>query len=190
MGDTAAKKGPEGTSDYANAETLLLASILRGDQQVANRASLGPRIPIQLFQALRLIALGTSMEEMLGGGSRALVYRSGQRLGMTLGGALAPQAGSDLQRYLELVSGVAQQLSIGLVIAEKVDLTEGRLILRVDECVSCAGITNASAPICHFEAGMVGGLVRVFAGKETRAVETRCNAVGDKTCGIEVKLLA
>jgi uncharacterized protein len=178
-----------GTSDYAHAEAMLLASILRGDTTVANRTKLGPRIPIHLFQALRLIALGSSLEEMLGGGSRALVYRSGQRLGMTLGKALLPQASSDLNTYLGLVSKVAEQLSIGIVMAEKVDLTAGLLVLRVDECVSCAGIANASAPICHFEAGMVGGLVRVFAGTEVRAVETRCNAVGDKTCGVDVHLL-
>lgn len=179
----------EGSTDYANAEGKLLASILKGDLAVPNRASLGNKVPIQLFQVLRLIALGSSLEEMLGGGARAMVYQSGQRLGVTLGKALMPQAGSDLKKYLALVRDVAQKLSIGLVVAEKVDNSEGRLVLRVDECVSCAGITQAAAPICHFETGMVGGLVKVFVGKDTRASETRCNAVGDKTCGVEVQIL-
>lgn len=179
---------PRAESDYAHAESMLLASILRGDETVANRATLGPRIPIHLFQALRLIALGTSMEEMIGGGSRALVYRSGQRLGEVLGRAVLPMADKDLKKYLGLVRDVSQRLSIGLVVPEKIDLGEGRIVLRVDECVSCAGIAGATAPICHFEAGMVGGLVRTFAGTDARATETRCNAVGDRTCGIDVQL--
>ena len=177
-----------GQSDYAHAESLLLNSILSGEEHVANRATLGPTIPIRLFQALRLIALGTSMEEMVGGGSRALVYRSGQRLGETLGRAVLPLTGKDLNTYLGKVRDVALKLSLGLVVPEKVDLSVGKLVLRVDECVSCAGITNANGPICHFEAGMVGGLVRAFAGVDARAVETRCNAVGDRTCGIEVQI--
>ncbi len=177
-----------GQSDYAHAESLLLASILSGEEEIANRATLGPTIPIRLFQALRLIALGTSIEEMVGGGSRALVYRSGQRMGEVLGRAVLPSVGSDLDKYLSTVRDVALKLSLGLVVPEKIDLSVGRLVLRVDECVSCAGITSANAPICHFEAGMVGGLVRAFAGVDARAVETRCNAVGDKTCGIEVQL--
>lgn len=178
-----------GTSDYANAEGKLLGSILRGEQGVANRATLGNKVPIQLFQVLRLIALGSSLEEMLGGGARALVYQSGQRLGATLGKALLPQAGSDLKKYLTLVREILQKLSVGVLVAEKLDSAEGRLVLRVDECVSCAGITQASGPICHFETGMVGGLVKVFVGKDARAVETRCNAVGDRTCGVDVQIL-
>jgi predicted hydrocarbon binding protein len=41
----------------------------------------------------------------------------------------------------------------------------------------------------HREAGLVGGVVRTFVGKEVKAVETRCNAVGDNTCGIDVHIL-
>lgn len=176
-------------TDYAHAENQLLQSILAGEESIANRETLGPTIPIRLFQTLRLMALGTSMEDMVGGGSRALVYRSGQRLGETLGRAVLPITGRDLNTYLGQVRDVALKLSLGLVVPEKVDLGEGKLVLRVDECVSCAGITQTSAPICHFEAGMVGGLVRAFAGMDARATETRCNAVGDRTCGIEVQIM-
>jgi uncharacterized protein len=178
----------QGRSDYAEAENQLLTAILNGEEDIANRETLGPKVPIRLFQVLRMISLGSSMEEMVGGGSRALVYRSGQRLGEVLGRAVLPAASADLNKYLGLVRDVALKLSLGLVVPEKIDLGEGRLVLRVDECVSCAGIVSASAPICHFEAGMVGGLVRAFAGRDARAIETRCNAVGDRTCGIEVQI--
>lgn len=181
-------KSNSSASDYAHAQELLLASILRGDEAVANRTTLGPRIPIQLFQSLRLVALGSAMEEMVGEGARALVYRSGQRLGAVLGNAVVGLAQSDLKKYLGLLHEVAKKLSIGVIIPEKVDTTEGKLVIRVDECVSCAGISGASAPMCQFEAGMVGGLVRAFTGSDVRAIETRCNAVGDKTCGIDVNL--
>jgi predicted hydrocarbon binding protein len=176
-------------TDYATAEQKLLQSILAGDQQVANRATLGPMVPIRLFQALRLIGMGSSIEHMVGDGARALVYQSGQRIGTILGQAVLPRSGRDLPKYLTEVRELCLNLTVGQVVLEKADNASGTLVLRVDECVSCAGISGMKAPICNFEAGMVGGIVKVFVGREVKAVETRCNAVGDNTCGIEVTVL-
>ncbi len=134
--------------------------------------------------------MGSSIEAMVGDGARALVYQAGQRVGNALGQAVVEGAEKDLNKYLGLIGKVCLDLSIGLVVMEKMDSARGLLSLRVDECVSCAGLSGATAPICHFEAGMVGGIVRVFVGKDVKASETRCNAVGDKTCGIDVQILA
>jgi predicted hydrocarbon binding protein len=179
----------ESGSDYDKAGRALLQSIIAGGGEVQNRASLGAKVPIQLFQALRLIGLGSSIERMVGGGARALIYQSGSRVGQVLGELVLPRAGRDLAAYLGLVREVCLTLSIGQVSLEKQDASRDLLTLRVDECVSCAGISGVSAPICHFEAGMVGGLVKIFVGREVRAVETRCNAVGDNTCAIDVTVL-
>jgi predicted hydrocarbon binding protein len=177
-------------TDYSTAESVLLKSILAGKREVANRRNLGPMVPIQLFQALRLIGMGSSIEQMVGDGARALVYQSGARVGQVLGGAVLSDAAKDLGKYLELIRGVCLTLTIGQVVLEKADNGAGRLTLRVDECVSCAGISGAKAPICNFEAGLVGGIVKVFVGRDVRAVETRCNAVGDRTCGIDVEVIS
>ena len=167
----------------------LLASILRGDQQVANRQNLGAMVPIQLFQALRLVGVGSAIQDMVGDGADALVYRSGQSLGEILGQAVLPQADKDRGKYVGLIRAVCLKLSIGQVVVEKVALQDDLIKLRVDECVSCAGLESADKPICHFEAGMVGGIVRTFTQTPVRAIETRCNAIGDGTCGIDVHIL-
>jgi predicted hydrocarbon binding protein len=176
-------------TDYATAEASLLSSILSGQKEVKNRGTLGPMVPIHLFQALRLIGMGSSIEHMVGDGARALVYQSGQRVGMVLGQAVLPQASGDLGKYVELVRGVCLQLSIGQLVVLKHDNQAGKILLKVDECVSCAGLSGAQAPICNFEAGLVGGVVRSFVRKEVRAVEIKCNAVGDGTCAIEAEIL-
>lgn len=174
---------------YDDAQTQLVKSIVEGRTSVSNRGSLGPLVPIQLFQALRIVGMGTALEEMVGGGARTIVYQSGQRLGDILGAALKPHAKGDLGQYVKLVHKLCRDLRIGTVSAEKVDLTNGLIVLRVDECVSCAGIENAKVPICHFEAGMVAGIVRTFVDRAVKAVETRCHAVGDDTCGIDVRII-
>jgi predicted hydrocarbon binding protein len=175
-------------TDYSTAEASLLKNILSG-AEIKNRASLGPMVPIQLFQALRLIGMGGAIESMVGDGARALVYQAGQRVGMVLGSVVLPDAQKDLKKYVQLVRDLCIKLTIGQVVLEKADNDAGLLTLKVDECVSCAGIEGAQAPICNFEAGLVGGVVKTFVNKDVKAIETRCNAVGDNTCGIDVHIL-
>jgi len=176
------------TTDYQIATDQLLSAIVSGETAVANREILGPMVPIRLFQVMRLMAVGRELEAVIGGGARALVFKAGRSVGEALGGAVKPQAGGDLDTYVDQIQQVARALGIGLVKPTRVDLDAGELSLKVDECVSCAGISKVSAPICHFEAGMVGGIVKVFLGRSIRAVETKCSAIGDNTCEVAVTI--
>lgn len=176
-------------SDYDTATEILLGDILSGKEGIGNRTVLGPMVPIRLFQALRLVGMGTAIEGTVGPGANALVYRSGQSLGQALGEALAARSGNDLNTFVANVAAATKALSIGVLVVEKVALDVGKITLRVDECVSCAGIHSAKSPICNFEAGLVGGVVRAFVKVPVKAVETRCHAVGDSTCGIDLTIL-
>lgn len=176
-------------TDYQVAQQQILSGIVSGELNVENRYDLGPLIPIRLFQVLRMVALGSNVEDILGQGAPSLVYHSGQSLGTTLGQLVAGNVDKDLEVYVGKIQQLCRQLCIGLVVPDKVDLSGGVLELRVDECVSCAGIHNVTAPICHFEAGMVGGIVKAFFNRNVKATETKCNALGDKTCLIRVDLL-
>lgn len=176
-------------SDYQIAQQQIFEGIISGQFDIENRNDLGPLIPIRLFQALRMVALGSNVEDILGQGAPSLVYHSGQSLGLAMGQIAAANIDKDLETYVGKIKLLCRHLSIGLVIPDKVDLDSGVLELRVDECVSCAGIHNVSAPICHFEAGMVGGIVKTFFNRNVKATETKCNALGDKTCLIHVDLL-
>lgn len=176
-------------TDYQIAQQQIFEAIVSGEFGIENRLDLGPMVPIRLFQVLRMVALGSNVEDILGQGAPALVYHSGQGLGLAIGQIVAANSEKDLETYVGKIEQLCRQLSIGLLIPEKVDLSAGILELRVDECVSCAGIHNVAAPICHFEAGMVGGIVKSFFNRNVKATETKCNATGDKTCLIRVNLL-
>jgi uncharacterized protein len=176
-------------TDYQLAQQQIFDGIISGEFGIENRTDLGPMIPIRLFQVLRMVGLGANVEDILGQGAPALVYHSGQGLGLALGHIVAATANNDLEVYVGKIEQICRQLSIGLLVPDKVDLKAGILELRVDECVSCAGIHKVSAPICHFEAGMVGGIVKTFFNRNVKATETKCNALGDKTCLIRVDLL-
>ena len=176
-------------TDYQLAQQQIFDGIISGEVGIENRKDLGPMIPIRLFQVLRMVALGSNVEDILGQGAPSLVYHSGQNLGLALGHIVVANADKDLETYVGRIEQLCRQLSIGLVVPDKVDLIAGVIELRVDQCVSCAGIHNVSSPICHFEAGMVGGIVKSFFKRNVKATETKCNALGDKTCLIHVDLI-
>lgn len=176
-------------TDYQIAQKSILDSVFSGEFDIENRDKLGPLVPIRLFQVLRMVALGSNVEAMLGDGAPALVYQSGQGLGQVLGETVIEQADKNFEAYVGQIEQVCRKLSIGLLIPETIDLKAGVFELRVDECVSCAGIHGVTAPICHFEAGMVGGIFKAFFNQNIKATETKCNALGDETCLIHVKLI-
>jgi uncharacterized protein len=186
---TKPKVSENAESDYQLAQRILLRNVLSGESHVQNRETLGPLVPIHLFQALRMIALGSSLENLVGQGARALVFQAGLHTGQILGGAVAPAAGGNLDAFVEEVRKLCIALRIGVVSPTKVRLSHGELSLKVDECVSCAGIQGVSEPLCHFEAGLVGGIVRAFANKNVKAVESKCNAIGDSTCLVDVQFV-
>jgi len=175
-------------SDYQIAQKKVLDSVFNGEFDIDNRKNLGPLIPIRLFQVLRMVALGANVEEMLGDGAPALVYHSGQGLGQVLGQAVMEQSDKNFEAYVGQIEQLCKKLSIGLLVPETIDLKAGVFELRVDECVSCAGIDGVTSPICHFEAGMVGGIFKTFFDTNVKAKETKCNALGDDTCLIHVNL--
>ncbi len=175
-------------TDYLVAQDKILNSILSGEFDIANRENLGPLIPIRLFQVLRMVALGANVEDMLGDGAPALVYHSGQGLGQVLGQAVITQTDNNFEVYVAQIEQLCKKLSIGLLVPETIDMKAGVFELRVDECVSCAGIEGVSAPICHFEAGMVGGIFKAFFNKNVKATETKCNALGHDTCLIKANV--
>ena len=175
-------------SDYKIAQDNILDSIFNDKFDIENRDNLGPLVPIRLFQVLRMVALGSNVEEMLGDGAPALVYQSGQGLGQVLGQMVIGQTDKNFEDYVGQIEQLCRRLSIGLLVPETIDIKAGVFELRVDECVSCAGIHGVTAPICHFEAGMVGGIFKSFYNQPVKATETKCHALGDDTCLINVSL--
>jgi len=103
----------------------------------------------------------------------------GRELGATL-----PK--SSLDDYLNAVTELVKTSRIGVL--KKVSLDENHLVLALDECITCAGMDNINKRICHFEVGLVAGLMESFIGKKVRARETKCNANGEGTCEVTVDL--
>ncbi len=136
------------------------------------RPKLGGDAGIALYRLLRLVAL----EDIMGRGASGTAYVAGKKLGLNLGLKTLPD-------FLNLCSS----LKIGII--EVPVLTEHQIHVDVYECVTCSGMETVGRAICHFEGGLIAGVVESILHKRTRALEVTCiGGLGDKACGFDLEL--
>jgi len=136
------------------------------------RPSLGNDAGVALYRLLRLVAL----EDIMGRGAAGTAYVAGKRLGLSLGL-------KKLEDFLDL----CKTLKVGII--EVPLLAETRIRVDVYECVTCSGLKTVGRPLCHFEGGLIAGVVESILKKRTRAHEITCiGGLGDKACGFDLEL--
>jgi predicted hydrocarbon binding protein len=135
-----------------------------------SRPTLGDNAGIALYRLLRLVAL----EDIIGRGAAGTAYIAGKKLGVSLGM-------TKLEDFLNL----CRTLKIGIV---KVPiLTANRVHVDVYECVTCSGLAPVGRVLCHFEGGLIAGVIESVVRKRARAREVTCiGGLGHDACGFDI----
>jgi predicted hydrocarbon binding protein len=149
----------------------------RSKVEIANalkvvRPSLGGDAGVALYRLLRLVAL----EDIIGRGAAGTAYVAGKKLGTSLGL-------TNLDAFLEL----CRQLKIGII---KVPIVaQNRIKVDVYECVTCSGLEPVGRTLCHFEGGLIAGVVESVMKKPAKAQEVTCiGGLGHDSCGFDIRL--
>ena len=148
------------------------------------RDKLGTDIPILIFRVLRHYTHFYASDLLGEKASNILFVNAGKALGEELGNILYDQ---DLNNYLKKISKFIEEEKIGIL--KIVELTENKLVVQLDECITCAGMDNIGKRICFFEVGIVAGLVERYLGKKVLAKETKCGANGEGICEVTVNFI-
>ncbi len=158
-----------------------MAGLIEVISQV-NRPKLGREIPIAVFRAFRLFT-EFSLEDIVGSkGTITLLQSAGKELGKEIAKGFET---NKLEEFLENSAQYLYDEKIGILIP--VELSNNHMVLRLDECITCAGMPNIGKRICHFEVGLAAGLTESFLKRKVKAYETKCNANGEGTCEVRVE---
>ena len=147
------------------------------------REKLGTDIPILIFRALRHFTSIYAADLLGEKGANIVFVNAGKTLGKELGKVLYNQ---DFDIYLSKVSDFVEKEKIGIL--KVVDSSHDKLVIQLDECITCAGMDNIGKRICFFEVGLVLGIVEHYLGKRLSAFESKCNANGEGICEVTVIL--
>lgn len=156
-------------------DTLVTKSDTKVDVENAlriTRPTLGDTAGVALYRLLRLVAL----EDIIGRGAAGTAYVAGKKLGHSLGF-------TKLDQFLELCAS----LKIGVI--DVPVLTSTKVHVDVYECITCSGMETVGRTLCHFEGGLIAGVVETVLDQRARAKEVTCiGGLGDEACGFDLAI--
>jgi len=112
------------------------------------RPRLGDKIPLELFRILRIIG----MREILGDSSGAALYMIGKKVGNMIGA-------EDIDSFKNRIT----ELKIGIPEVEIVD--DDHLVVKLYECITCAGFSYTGEMFCDMESGIIAGILEKVYNK-------------------------
>ncbi|MBP8625636.1 MAG: hypothetical protein KBI10_02930 [Syntrophorhabdales bacterium] len=135
------------------------------------RPKLGDSVPLELFRILRIIG----MREILGDSSGAALYMIGKKVGNMIGA-------QDIEGFKDRI----MELKIGI---PDVEIVNGdHLIIKLYECITCAGFSYTGEMFCDLESGVIAGLLERVYNKKAKSTQKKSWSVGFNYCEFHVLL--
>jgi predicted hydrocarbon binding protein len=93
----------------------------------------------------------------------------------------------DYNEFIRQLQKVLEELGIGILRVEKIDIENGELILTVSEDLDCSGLPELDFEICTYDEGFISSLLECFSGVPFHVKEIDCWCTGDRTCRFSAK---
>ncbi len=135
------------------------------------RPRLGEEVPLTLFRILRIIG----MRSLLGESSGQTLYMMGKSVGAMVG------AGT-LEEFRQKI----MELKIGIPEVEFIE--EDHVVVKLYECITCAGFVFTGELFCDMESGIIAGLLEKVYGKKAKSTQTKSWSVGFNYCEFDIFL--
>lgn len=141
------------------------------DMSKIKRPTLGDKVPLELFRAIRLIGMYQGLP-MNGRGTTMVVGRKiGESLPVTT-----------IDEFLKLFRG----LNIG--IPSVIHQDDSTIRIAVDDCF-CEGLPiHEGKHVCDLEGAIMEGAIGKILNKTISSKEYKCNINGDDRCEYELKI--
>lgn len=88
--------------------------------------------------------------------------------------------------FFDLFKQKALELGMGLLEVEHADYVNMIFILTVSEDLECSGVSPTGETVCHYDEGLIMGILEVFMGRQFVVKETDCWSTGSWTCRFHV----
>ena len=78
------------------------------------------------------------------------------------------------------------ELKIGIPEVESIE--EDHVIVKLYECITCAGFVYTGELFCDMESGIIAGLLEKVYGKKAKSTQTKSWSVGFNYCEFDIFL--
>lgn len=153
---------------------------LLGDMQLG-RPNLGPQTSVAAYRLLQFTMRDILEKEFGSETADRIVYEAGLLAGMEFYDHLLDKP-KDASELVSRLQQLFEDLKIGLVRFEEVDLEQQKFVLTVSEDLDCSGLPELEHEICVYDEGFIAGLLEKFFGRSFNVKEVDCWCTGDRTC--------
>jgi len=123
-----------------------------------------------------------AVEPVAGEQAGEALYRGGFEGGRLSTTTYREVHGFSDREIIDFMMRMGREIGWGRLSLERYSPDPGRMEVRVEGSAFAAAYGPSSRPVCHLIRGVVAGMASVLLGRECRAVETACEAVGDPCC--------
>jgi uncharacterized protein len=132
---------------------------------------LGEGVPLALFRILRIIG----MRGLLGESSGQTLYMMGKSIGNMLGAATVEEV---REKVIELKIGIPE-----------IEFVEpDHCVVKLYECITCAGFVFTGELFCDMESGIIAGLLEKVYAKKAKSTQTKSWSAGFNYCEFDIFL--
>ena len=139
-------------------------------RKIEIRNEMGDTVPLSLFRVVKS-ALAITKNS-----SKAL-YEAGQFIAKR---CLISIDNNDPKLILEQIKRTFNNLNIGKIYALQINPT--KWILKLEESATAYGTIVRGSTLCHFEAGIISGIIQNAIKKKVLVQETECIGTGKDHC--------
>jgi predicted hydrocarbon binding protein len=150
------------------------------------RGNLGLQVDVEIYRLMQF-SLKEALENDLGPQkAKELFVKAGRIAGREF-------TREKLDTSLSITDFIARlhdtliDIKVGILRLEKSDLDNMHFIITVSEDLDCSGLSIQNKTVCDFDEGFIEGIFNEYTGRDFRAVEIDCWALGGRTCRFEVK---
>lgn len=94
----------------------------------------------------------------------------------------------EFNEFIAQLQRVLQELKIGILRIEEMDLDNMKMLLTVAEDLDCSGLPVSDETVCEYDEGFIAGILEAYTGKNFYVKEIDCWASGDRVCRFKVEL--
>ncbi|ADH85556.1 V4R domain-containing protein [Desulfurivibrio alkaliphilus] len=149
------------------------------------RPILGSRTTVMAYRLMQFTLRDAMIRHVGVELANRIFYEAGQQAGKAMYQQLA--APEDFTHFVQQLTDLLEEQSIGLLKVEKADLDNNRFTLTVAEDLDCSGLPESNEMLCTFDEGLLAGLFAAYLGDDFMVKETDCWCTGDRVCRFEVK---
>ncbi len=91
--------------------------------------------------------------------------------------------------FFDLLMQKMKELGIGILQVEYADFKNMIFVLTISEDLDCSGFPVTGATVCHYEEGLVMGILEMYTGRQLLVREVDCWSTGAGSCRFNVVAL-